>query len=141
MTDWRDKLAGLNQSLQSKEKAVDDQKAAVLANFRKRLPELEPIMETAAQFGDAFGVDCDFEVSRFDRRYPLVRFRIKRPLLEYVVECRDGVLHESLREGEGKPKLGETTLEQLAPKRFEQRITQWVRDAAEANRRVPGRRT
>lgn len=139
--DWREKLSGLKGNLQAQEQTREDQKAAVLMGFRKRLSDLEPALRSAGEFGEAFGVDCEYEISRFDHRYPYLRFRIKRPALAYEVECRDGVLHERLKEGEGGPKAGETSLEALAPRRFEQRVTQWVQAAANANRKVPGRRT
>lgn len=140
MSDWRDKLAGLNQNLQAKEQAVEQQKLQVLNGFRKLLTEHERIMKGAAEFGDAFGVDCAYTISRFDQRYPSLSFRILKPVLEYVVECRDGVLEERLKEGEGRPKLSTTTLEHLAPKLFEQKVNKWVQAAAAANRKVPGRR-
>jgi hypothetical protein len=139
MSDWREKLAGLHTELRGQEQKVADVKTAVLTGFRKLLKELEPVMETAAQFGDAFGVECDYEISRFDDRYPWLRFRIKKPVLLYEVICKEGVLHERLKEGEAT-KTSTTTLEKLAPKAFEQRITAWVQAGAQANRKVPGKR-
>lgn len=139
MEDWKAKLEGLHTDLRGKEKEVADAKSAVLSAFRKLLKELEPIMENAAQFGDAFGVECDYEISRFDDRYPWVRFRIKKPVLLYEVICKEGVLHERLKQGE-VVKTGQTTLEKLNPKAYEQRVTAWVNAAAEANRKVPGGR-
>ncbi len=140
MSDWRDKLAGLNQNLQAKEQAIEQQKVQVLNGFRKLLTEHERIMKGAAEFGDAFGVDVAFSISRFDQRYPSLSFRILKPVLEYVVECKDGVLEERLKEGEGRTRVGTTTLQQLEPKVFEKRITAWVQAAANSNRKVPGRR-
>lgn len=138
--DWKEKLAGLGANLNARERADQDQKAAVLAGFRKLLPQLEPVVKSAAEFGDAFGVDLTWEITRFDQRYPALRFEIKQPALTYEVECRDGVLHEKLREAGERERTGTTTLEALAPRRFEQRVTKWVQAAAEANRKVPGRR-
>lgn len=138
--DWKSKLEGLNQNLQARERAEVEEKASVLKAFRQRLVALEPIMKGAAEFGDAFGVDALYEVSRFDQRYPFLKFIIKRPALSYAVECRDGILHERLQEGEGPAQAATTSLEALTPKRFEQRVTAWVQAAAQANRKVPGRR-
>lgn len=140
MDDWKAKLEGLNKNLHAQEQAVVDAKAGILKAFRQRLIELEAIMKGAAEFGDAFGVDALYEVSRFDQRYPFLKFVIKKPALLYSVECRDGVLQERLQEAGGKAKESITTLEALAPRRFEQRITAWVNTAAQANRKVPGRK-
>jgi hypothetical protein len=140
MEDWKAKLEGLNKNLVQQERAEADQKAAVLKGFRQLLSDLEPIIKTAVEFGDAFGVDCTWEISRFDDRYPYLRFRILKPVLEYTVECRDGVISHQVREGLGAAKRSQTTLEALAPRYFEKRLTQWVQAAANANRRVPGKR-
>ncbi|MGE5674132.1 MAG: hypothetical protein ACM3XM_09605 [Mycobacterium leprae] len=140
MNDWRDKLADLNRDLQNKERAEDEKKAAVLNGFRKLLSELETVCRNVGDFGDAFGVDCDYEINRFGERYPVLRFRIKKPLLAYEVACKDGVLYEQLKEGTAAPKVSRTTMEALAPKRFEERVTAWVQAAANTNRKVPGKR-
>jgi len=139
MSDWREKLAGLNQQLQAQERAEDERKAATLKGFRKRLDELQPVVEEAQAFGDAFGVEMTFHISRFDERYPYLELAILKPRLQYRVECRDGVITERLKEGEIRPREQQVSLESLAAKPFEQRLTGWVRTAAEANRRVPGR--
>lgn len=138
MDDWRAKLENLSQDLRSKERAEADQKAATLMTFRKALSALEPVLKTATEFGDAFGVDCAWEISRFDDRYPYLRFKILKPVLAYEVLCKDGVLHESLKDGEGPAKANTTTMQALAPREFEKRITAWVQAAANSNRRVPG---
>lgn len=140
MEDWKSKLEGLNKNLQAEEQALLEQKTAVLKGFRKRLSELEPIIKTAVAFGDAFGVDCSWEISRFDDRYPHLRFRIVKPVLEYFVECRDSVITPRLREGAGRPTVRQSSLEALSPRLFEKRITEWVQAAANANRKVPGKR-
>lgn len=140
MNDWRDKLAGLNQELQAQEHAEQEQKASVLKGFRKRLDELKPVLENAAAFGDAFGVECQWEINRFHDRYPFLHLTIKKPALDYRVECRDGVLLEVLRQGGGAPKLTETTLQKLTPKQVELRVTGWVQAAADAVRTVPWKR-
>ena len=140
MNDWKAKLEGLNKNLQAQERAELEQKADLLKGFRKRLAELEPGIKTAAEFGDAFGVDCAWEISRFDDRYPSLTFRILKPVLEYHVECRDGVITERLREAGAAPRATAVALDSLTPRRFEQRVTQWVQAAANANRKVPGKR-
>lgn len=141
MEDWREKLAGLNRSLQDKERAEDERKAETLKGFRKRLDELKPVVAEAQAFGDAFGVDLSFHISRFDERYPYLELAILKPRLQYRVECRDGVITERLKQGEGRPREAEVPLSSLAAEAFEQRLTGWVRAAAEANRKVPGRRS
>jgi hypothetical protein len=138
--DWKSKLEGLSKNLQAEEQSVLEQKVTVLKGFRKRLSELEPIIKTAVEFGDAFGVDCSWEISRFDDRYPRMQFRILKPVLEYHVECRDGVITERLRGGMGPATARPVTLEALDPRAFEKRITEWVQAAANANRKVPGNR-
>lgn len=140
MSDWREKLAGLNKELVAQEKVVAEGKAATLKGFRKRLEELKAPLENVEAFGEAFGVDTDFTISRFEERYPYVEFRILKPALFLRIECRDGVIRERLKEGQYPPKEAELTLESLAPKRFEQRLMAWMQAAAEANRKVPGRR-
>lgn len=140
MSDWKAQLENLNKQLVKEEQAEFDRKAGVLKGFRNLLGQLEPIVKTAVEFGDAFGVDCAWEISRFDDRYPYLEFRVLRPVLEYRVECRDGALRERLREGLGVAREKETTLQALEPQAFEQRLTQWVQAAANANRKVPGKR-
>lgn len=140
MSDWREKLAGLSKELVAKEQAVAEQKAATLKGFRKRLDELKPVLQSVEAFGDAFGVEIDYTISRFDERYPYVEFRIRKPGLFLRIECRDGAIRERLKQGENPPKEAELTLEAITPKRFEQRVTAWMQAAAEANRKVPGRR-
>ncbi|HEY8347103.1 MAG TPA: hypothetical protein VIL07_07485 [Symbiobacteriaceae bacterium] len=140
MTDWKAQLEKLNRELLAKERAEQERKAAVLKHFRSLLDQLEPVVKTAAEFGDAFGAPCAWEISRFDDRYPFLEFRILRPPLEYRVECRDGVLWERLREGGGAAREQTTNLEALQPREFEKKIMKWVQDAANANRKVPGRR-
>jgi hypothetical protein len=140
MNDWRAKLADLNKELVAKEQAVAEQKAATLKGFRKRLDELKPVLENAEAFGEAFGVETDHTISRFDDRYPYLEFRIRKPALFLRIECRDGVIRERLKEGANPPKEAELTLDAITPKRFEQRINGWMQAAAEANRKVPGRR-
>jgi len=138
--DWKSKLEGLNKQLQTKEKAVQDEKAASLAAFRKWLGQIEPVLKNVGMFAEAFGVDCDWGISRFDDRYPYLEFRVRKPLLAYRVLCRDGVLEESIKEGEQPPRQSRTTLEALTNRRFEERLNQWVRAAGEAGRKVPGKR-
>lgn len=140
MNDWKAKLEGLNQNLRAKEQAEQTEKAATLAAFRKLLAQLEPVLKSVAEFGDVFGVDCDFAISRFDDRYPYVQFRIRKPALSYQALCRDGEIHEKVKEGEQAARETLVTLQSLAPKTFEKRITDWVRAAAEANRKIPGKR-
>lgn len=140
MDDWKAKLEGLGKALQSQERAEQEQKAAVLAGFRKALKELEPVCRTAADFGNAFGADLTYVISRFDDRYPYLRLKIKKPLMEYEVTCREGVLFERTTEGGKPPFMRQTTLEQLQPGAFADRLNQWVQSAASANRKVPGRR-
>lgn len=140
MSDWREKLAGLNKDLVAQEQRVQEQKAATLKGFRKRLDELKPVIQNAEAFGDAFGVDCDFTISRFEERYPYLEFRILKPALFLRIECRDGIIRERLKEGANPPREAEVALENLTPKRFEQRLNGWMQAAAEANRKVPGRR-
>lgn len=137
--DWKTRLAGLGESLVSQERAEAERKAAVTAAFRTWLDRVEPRVKAAVQFGDGFGAESDYEISRFDERYPALRFRIRRPLLYYVVECRDGLILERVKEGEEAAKQSPTTLEKLEPKRFEQRLTAWVQAAAQANRKPPRR--
>lgn len=139
MSDWRAKLAGLNEQLQAQERAEGERKAAVLKGFRRRLEELKPVLEEARAFGEAFGVDLAFHISRFDERYPYLELTILKPRLQYRVECRDGVIAERLKEGEAPVAERRVTLEDLSVKAFEQRLTGWVRTAAEANRRLPWR--
>jgi len=139
MSDWRAKLAGLNQQLQAQERAEEEQKAATLKGFRRRLDELKPVLEDARAFGDAFGVDLAFHISRFDERYPYVELAILKPRLQYRVECRDGVITARLQQGDAPPAEERLTLEDLSVKAFQQRVTGWVQAAAEANRRVPWR--
>lgn len=144
MSDWREKLSGLSKDLrhqeQSTQQAESQAKATLLTAFRKRLTELEPLLRAASEFGDAFGVDCEYEVNRFEHRYPYLRFRILRPALLYEMECRDGAVQERVREGTARAQEGQTTLEHLTPRRFEKRLTEWVQTAAQANRKVPGKR-
>lgn len=140
MSDWREKLAGLNKELAAKEQEVAEQKLATLKGFRKRLEELKAPLQNVEAFGQAFGVETDFTISRFDERYPYVEFRILKPALFLRIECRDGLIRERLKEGQNPPKEAELKLESLAPKRFEQRLMTWMQAAAESNRKVPGRR-
>jgi hypothetical protein len=140
MEDWRAKLAGLNQELSAKERAVAEAKADVLKGFRKRLTELEAVAKNAVEFGDAFGADCDYQISRFDERYPYLRFRIKRPVMEYEVICRDGVIYQRIQEGAAAPKMTQVKLDTLTAQAVEQRLTKWVQAAADTNRKVPGKR-
>jgi hypothetical protein len=143
VSDWREKLSGLGKDLrhqeQSTQQAEQQAKATLLTAFRKRLTELEPLLRAASEFGDAFGVDCEYEVSRFEHRHPFLRFRILRPPLLYEVECRDGAVQERIREGTARVQETQTTLEHLTPGRFEKRLTDWVQAAAQANRKMPGR--
>ncbi len=141
MSDWREKLAGLNRELQAQEKQVEEEKAAVLKGFRKRLDELKPVLENARAFGDAFGVDLTYKISRFDERYPSVELAILKPALLYRAECRDGVITERVKQGNEPAKESQVSLDSLVVKRFEQRVTAWVQSAAEANRKLPGRRS
>jgi len=140
MSDWREKLAGLNKELQAKEQAITEEKVATLKGFRKRLDEIKPVLENAKAFGDAFGVDLTYKISRFDERYPSVELAILKPALLYRAECRDGVITERVKQGTDPAREVTVTLDALAVKRFEQRVTAWVQAAAEANRKVPGRR-
>ncbi|MFZ5827073.1 MAG: hypothetical protein ACOY94_22490 [Bacillota bacterium] len=140
MSDWREKLAGLGRELQAKEQVVAEQKVATLRAFRQRLEDLKPVLEGVEAFGDAFGVEVDFTISRFDDRYPYLEFRIIRPPLFLRIECRDGVIRERLKEGVAAPTEAVLSLEALSPKRVEQRLNSWMQAAAQANRRVPGRR-
>lgn len=139
--DWKAKLEGLNKELQARERVETEQRASVLKTFRQRLSELETVLKAAAEFGDAFGVDCVYEISRFDQRYPSVTVRILKPALEYKVECRDGRLFERLKRGLTAAPEQEITLDEISVKRFQERVTQWVQAAADANRKVPGRRS
>lgn len=140
MSDWQAKLAGLNKELLAQEKAENEAKAAVLSGFRKVILELNPIAKGVIEFADAFGADCEWESDRFHDRYPWVRFRIRKPDLEYRVECRDGVIYEQIKEGPGPAKVKKSTLEAMAPKAFERRLTEWVQAAVNANRKMPGKR-
>lgn len=140
MSDWKAQLEQLNKKLVKEEQVEMERRAATLKGFRQLLLELEPIVKTAQEFGDAFGVDCAWQISRYDDRYPYLEFRLLRPALEYRVECRDGEVWERLREGLGKAEEKAVTLEELQPDAFAQRITQWVQSAANANRKVPGKR-
>jgi len=140
MSDWREKLASLNQELQARERAEEERKASTLKGFRRWLEQVQPALEEARAFGDAFGVDLSFRISRFDERYPYLELAILKPRLQYRVECRDGVITERLKEGEAPLWQAQVSLELLDVKAFEQRLTGWVRAAAEANRRLPGRR-
>lgn len=140
MSDWRERLAGLGKELQAKEQAVTEQKMATLKGFRKRLDELKPILENAQSFGDAFGVDLTFKISRFDERYPSFEVTILKPALQYRAECRDGAIYERLKEGLASAKESQVNLESLGVKAFEKRLTGWVQSAAELNRKLPGKR-
>lgn len=140
MEDWRTKLEGLNRDLLAKEKSQQEEKLSTLKAFRQRLVQLEAVVKTASEFGDAFGVDCEHTVSRFDDRYPYLRFRIKRPALSYEVLCKDGTIVETVKDGDSAPAMATVTLDSLSPKLFEKRITAWVERAANANRKVPGKR-
>lgn len=137
MSDWRAKLAGLNEQLQARERAEEERRAATLKGFRRRLDELKPVLDDARTFGDAFSVDLTFHISRFDERYPYLELSILKPRLQYRVECRGGVITERLKEGEASAVEQRVSLEDLSVKAFEQRVTGWVRAAAEANRRLP----
>lgn len=140
MNDWRERLAGLNQELQAKERAVEEAKAATLKAFRKRLEELQPALENAQAFGDAFGVDLSFEISRFGDRFPSLSLTIRKPALQYRVECRHGVIYERLQQGGVAGPEREVALASLGVKGFTERLNGWVQAAAEANRKVPGRK-
>jgi hypothetical protein len=139
LSDWRDQLSALHQDIHRQEKAVDDKKAAIMTAFRQRLAELGPILKNVTEFGDAFGVDITWEISRFDQRYPSLSFSIHKPALTLAVECRDGLLHERFREGIRKVQERVITLDDIVPRQFEQRVTKWVEGAANANRKVPGK--
>ena len=138
--DWKSKLEGLNKELLAKDREELAKRTASLKEFRKHLAALEPVLKNVTEFGDAFGVDCAWEISRFDDRYPWLKFRILKPARSYEVVCRDGALTETVREGTGAPRSTAVGVEELHPRRFEQRVTAWVQAAAEANRKVPGRR-
>jgi hypothetical protein len=139
MEDWKAKLEGLNKELLKQDREELAKRTANLAAFRKLLQQLEPVCKNVTEFGDAFGVDCAWEISRFDDRYPWLKFRILKPLLSYEVICRDGALTETLKEGTNPPKSSATTIDQLHPRPFEKRVTDWVQAAANANRKVPGK--
>lgn len=136
--DWKTKLEALNKELLAKDREETAKRTATLTAFRKLLAQLEPVLKNVTEFGDAFGVDCAWEISRFDDRYPWLRFRILKPALTYEVICRDGALTETIREGVGNPKSEAADLEALRPRRFEERLTKWVQAAAQTNRKVPG---
>jgi len=140
MSDWREKLARLSQKIQARERAEEERKAAALRGFRRWLDQVQPVLEEAKAFGDAFGADLSFRISRFDERYPYLELAILKPRLQYRVECRDGVITERLKEGESPLREAQVGPEALDVKAFERRLTGWVRAAAEANRRLPGRK-
>jgi hypothetical protein len=140
MEDWKAKLGALGQQLAAQEAAIAQAKKERLTAFRKALKEYEGILQDAEAFGDAFGVDLSWEISRFDAQYPYLRLTIQRPLLRYELNAKDGELMEYLQEGSGKVQRRALTLEEVAPKRFAARLNEWMQAAAQANRKVPGKR-
>ena len=140
MGDWREKLAALGRQLEAEERAETERKAAALKAFRTRLEVLSQVVEEARLFADAFGVDMTCRIGRFDERYPYLELSIRKPALEYRVECRDGAIWERLKEGDARATEAQVSLETMSKRAFGERVTGWVRAAAEANRKVPGRR-
>jgi hypothetical protein len=140
VNDWKSQLAALGNQLSAAEAQVAQAKKERQQAFRKALKEYESILTDAAAFGDAFGVDLTWEIARFDAQYPFLKLTIKRPLLRYEVNAKDGELTEYLQQGEGQVQRRSLTVEAIAPKRFGERLNGWIQAAAQANRKVPGKR-
>lgn len=135
MADWREKLTGLGKQLEQKEQAVADQQAAQVAEFRRILLAIDPVGQEVALLADAYGVDCEWEVYRFDARHPGFRFRTLRPLSELAVECRSGqvFMRQGARETSGK-------LADITPEAVKDQLMNLVLAAAQAVRKPPGGR-
>jgi hypothetical protein len=140
MSDWKSQLASLGAQLNAEEAKVVAAKTDRLQAFRKALKEYESVLQDAQSFGDAFGVDLSWEIARFDAQYPYLRLTIPKPLLRYELNAKDGELMEYLQEGSSPVQRRPQTLAAVAPKRFSERLTAWIQAAAQANRRVPGKR-
>lgn len=140
MSDWKSQLSSLGAQLNAEEAKVEQAKKERLQAFRKALKEYEAVLQDAEAFGDAFGVDLSWEIARFDAQYPYVRLTIKKPLLRYELNAKDGELTEFLAEGENPVKRQPQTVAGIGPKEFGKRLTAWIQAAAQANRKVPGKR-
>jgi hypothetical protein len=140
MSDWKSKLASLGAQLNAEEAKVDAAKKDRLQAFRKALKEYETVLQDAEAFGDAFGVDLTWEIARFDSQYPYLRLTIPKPLLRYELNGKDGELMEFLQEGSSPVQRRQLTVAEVAPKKFSEKLTAWIQAAAQANRKVPGKR-
>lgn len=137
MNDWKAQLSSLGDKLSAEDAKVTQAKKERLQAFRKALKEYETVLTDAAAFGDAFGVDLTWEIARFDAQYPYLKLTIKKPLLRYEVNGKDGELTELLQEGASPVKRRAMTMAAVAPKQFGERLTKWIQAAAQANRKVP----
>jgi hypothetical protein len=139
MSDWKSKLESLGAQLNAADAKVEQAKKERLQAFRKALKEYETVLQDAAAFGDAFGVDLSWEIARFDAQYPYLRLTIPKPLLRYELNGKDGELMEFLQEGTSPVQKRPQTVAAIAPKQFAARLTAWIQAAAQANRKVPGK--
>lgn len=137
MNDWKSQLSSLGQQLSAEDAKAEQVKKERLQAFRKALKEYENVLTDAAAFGDAFGVDLTWEIARFDAQYPYLKLTIKKPLLRYELNGKDGTLTEFLQEGSSPVKRRAMTVEAIAPKPFAERLNKWIQAAAQANRKVP----
>lgn len=137
MNDWKSQLSSLGQKLTAEDAKLDQAKKERLQAFRKALKEYETVLTDAAAFGDAFGVDLTWEIARFDAQYPYLKLTIKKPLLRYELNGKDGELTEFLAEGGAPVKRRAMTVAAVSPKQFAERLNKWIQAAAQANRKAP----
>src|SRR2546428_7827609 len=123
MSDWQKQLASLGAQLNAEEAKVAQGKKDRLQAFRKALKEYETVLQDAASFGDAFGVDLTWEIARFDAQYPYLKLTIKKPLLRYELNAKDGELMEFQQEGTSPIQRRPMTEAASAPKKFAERLT------------------
>lgn len=134
MSNWQDKLKLLGKDLAGQEQAERDKQAAAMADFRKRVLALDPIGQEVAQLADAYGVACQWEITRAGTA-PGFRFRTIRPAREYGAECRQGQVFIR-RDGLEMPGH----LQDLTAEGVKDTLMELVLDVANAQRKPPGKK-
>lgn len=133
MGDWREQLAGLGAGLKEQERRQLEKEAADLQAWRRQLQELDPLGQEVAQLGDAYGVSCRWEVSRF-ATYPGFSFRLAAGG-ELSAEWRGNQLYVR---SDGREAPGRAA--DLTPDAVKDRLMEMVLSAAHQQRKVPGKR-
>lgn len=134
MSDWQAKLNRLGKDLQQREQAELNRQAAATAEFQRALAELAPVGEEVAQVADAYGVACQWTVSRAGAQ-PGFRFRTIAAGREYAVECRQGQVFVRV-EGQEAP----VRLQDLTAAAVKDALMELVVEAANTQRPAPPKR-